>query len=990
MGTLYIRGQSSPEIAELRKKLKHELGDDAADYVDLVCAGTPGQTFNETTEAAVRRWQSGIGLIADGVVGPYALELLGLRKPGTMDLDLSLENVRQLFPATKPANIERYLPYVVAALDAAGLHDRTIICAALGTIRAETEGFLPISEMPSQYNTTPGKTPFSAYEMRAVLGNTKEGDGPRFKGRGFVQLTGRDNYTRFGQALGIDLTTQPDLANAPEIAATLLASYLAAKQTAMREAVAAGNFKKARQLVNGGGHGLDRFRAVFSIADTIWPPTPSAQTAGRGRGKSVADASSISSLHKTANTRPHTLTARKDPIDLRDRPYQPPPVSLQDTFPTDNEIRSYLPAYTDAKLILDQGSEGACTGFGLACVVNFLRWRKAATPRRMKSVSPRMLYHFARRFDEYAGEDYDGSSCRGALKGWFKNGVCLEEDWPYGPKHGQPHYGYAERATQCTLGVYYRLELNSITDVQAAIQEVGAVYVSAFTHDGWDTLPKTKRSASKRSVGANSKSTARRGALPNGHADIPVIDFSGRPSRDGGHAFALIGFNIQGFIVQNSWGSSWGLGGFAILTYADWLANAMDAWVVAMGVPGVVAGRVGSAPSRGRSAAGTSALRDGWWSKDQAYRHSVVLGNDGRVKSYLTEDAFSRTLLQQVAVLPDTWFRKRPQNEPKRLVIYAHGGLNSEDDAIDRARAMGRHFMGNGCYPLFMIWKTGLLESIGNIFEDARRRDPARAGGRFSEWFTEQSDLLIEKTIGRHAARPIWAEMKENAGLGFASGRGGDLMINALKKLVETWGDKLQIHLIGHSAGSILLGHFLSTASRRGLNVDRVTSVSLFAPACTVQFANENYASQPTVMARLHLDLLSDRVERNDNVVMIYRKSLLYMVANALEVDLRTPLMGMANALDPDFKGWDGTSSVSATLGQWRTALKQARLEVGKGIKLLDADKVTNAIGNTGTPPAQINAAHGSFDNDVEVLSATLKRILGGSLQQEVDDLRGF
>ena len=166
--------------------------------------------------------------------------------------------------------------------------------------------------------------------------------------------------------------------------------------------------------------------------------------------------------------------------------------------------------------------------------------------------------------------------------------------------------------------------------------------------------------------------------------------------------------------------------------------------------------------------------------------------------------------------------------------------------------------------------------------------------------------------------------------------------------------------------------------------------MSLFAPACTVKFANEHFASQPSVMSRLHLDLLSDRLERNDNVVMIYRKSLLYMVANALEVDLRTPLIGMANVLNPDFKGWDGTSSVSATLSQWRTALSNAGLKVGKGIALLDADKVTHAIDNTSKSAHQINAAHGSFDNDVDILTSTLKRILGGPLLQAVDDLRGF
>ena len=62
----------------------------------------------------------------------------------------------------------------------------------------------------------------------------------------------------------------------------------------------------------------------------------------------------------------------------------------------------------------------------------------------------------------------------------------------------------------------------------------------------------------------------------------------------------------------------------------------------------------------------------------------------------------------------------------------------------------------------------------------------------------------------------------------------------------------------------------------------------------TVQFANRHYAPNAELMKRLYIDLLSDRVERNDSVAAIYRKSLLYFVSNALEVDLRTPILGAA------------------------------------------------------------------------------------------------
>jgi hypothetical protein len=953
MSILLIRGSRGVEVKRLKQQLVKLLGDEAADYAGLVAAG---DVLDPDVEAAVRCWQAGVGIVADGVVGPRCQELLGLRKPVPLAFAVEPALLRQLFPATKPANIVRYAPYVAAALGAAGLTDRPMVCAALGTIRAESEGFVPISELPSQFNTKPGLAPFSAYEGRKALGNVKAGDGALFKGRGFVQLTGRANYQQYGQALGIDLESTPDLANAPEVAAVLLASFLADRADAMRKALLADDHAAARKLVNGGSHGLDRFKEVFLLAEQHVPqPLPKAGAKRKGVAATTLAASPAAAAPAKRN-----LSVRKDPSDLRDRPYLPPPVSLLEEFPPSSEVKRFLQTYSKAGLILDQGQEGACTGFGLACVVNYLRWRKAGLPTKMASVSPRMLYNFARRYDEYDGEDYDGSSCRGALKGWFNHGVCLEADWPYSDASPTPKYGYAKRAAAHTLGVYFRVDLGSITDLQAAIQEVGAVYVSAFTHDGWSEV-------------------SHQAKPPASHAALPVIPFDGRPSETDGHAFALVGFNAQGFVIQNSWGTGWGAGGFATLTYADWLANAMDAWVVAMGVPGVVVGRVTAQGQGGTGAAG-GANKSLWWSEDQAYRHSVVLGNDGRVKRYLTEDELSRTLLHQVAGLPDQWFRTQAKGTRKRLVLYAHGGLNREGAAISRARAMGRHFLGNDCYPLFLVWKTGLIESIGNMLSDTFR--PKAAG--IGEWLTERSDLLLEKTIGRPAARPIWSEMKENAELAFGSGRGGDVLITALQKLSDTWGDDFELHLVGHSAGTIILGHLITAMAARGL-AGRITSAHLHAPACTVAFANRHYAPQTELMKRLHVQLLSDRAERDDHVAGIYRKSLLYFVSNALEVDLRTPILGMENVFKEDYAGWDGTSATGDALKSWRQAAASAGLLSSGRLTVVDREKILIAL-----PDRRERTSHGGFDNDIDVMAQTLSAILGAPLLKPVDDLRGF
>jgi len=65
------------------------------------------------------------------------------------------------------------------------------------------------------------------YEGRRDLGNVNKGDGVRYKGRGFIQITGRDNYRRAGQALGLPLEERPELASKPDVAAKIAVWYWA-------------------------------------------------------------------------------------------------------------------------------------------------------------------------------------------------------------------------------------------------------------------------------------------------------------------------------------------------------------------------------------------------------------------------------------------------------------------------------------------------------------------------------------------------------------------------------------------------------------------------------------------------------------------------------------------------------------------------------------------------------------------------------------------
>jgi predicted chitinase len=236
--------------------------------------------FGKGTAAAVRECQIASGLTDTGIADETTRTAIGMDRPdGTktphpvldrVDADL----VAQMFPGTRRGNIEQNLPFVARALEEAGMDDKELVLMALATIRAETAQFVPIDEGRSKYNTS-GRTPFDLYEpgtrIGRNLGNIEPGDGGRFKGRGFIQLTGRSNYEKYGRVIGLGdgLIDNPDLANDPVNASRLLAAFLKAKQARIKYAVLGGDLRMARKLVNGGSHGLKAFESTFRRGEEL-------------------------------------------------------------------------------------------------------------------------------------------------------------------------------------------------------------------------------------------------------------------------------------------------------------------------------------------------------------------------------------------------------------------------------------------------------------------------------------------------------------------------------------------------------------------------------------------------------------------------------------------------------------------------------------------------------------------------------------------------
>lgn len=140
------------------------------------------------------------------------------------------------------------------ALTDIGIFTDLTLIGALATVRTEVGRlFLPVTE----------NALFAVrYEYRKDLGNTVWGDGVKYRGRGYIQITGKSNYINYGNKIGVDLLNNPERANEPAIASKLLSVYF--KDRGCNVACDKQNWFGVRELVNGGINGLDTFLSVIS------------------------------------------------------------------------------------------------------------------------------------------------------------------------------------------------------------------------------------------------------------------------------------------------------------------------------------------------------------------------------------------------------------------------------------------------------------------------------------------------------------------------------------------------------------------------------------------------------------------------------------------------------------------------------------------------------------------------------------------------------
>jgi hypothetical protein len=606
-----------------------------------------------------------------------------------------------------------------------------------------------------------------------------------------------------------------------------------------------------------------------------------------------------------------------DMPDIRDRIYQP-------------HLRALHPGIYPriAFAVRDQGKDSSCTGFSLAHVIDFLRFREVSA-ESPPSVSARMLYEMAKRNDEWGGSSYEGSSIRGAIKGFYRNGVCTEQRAPdvAGIKDWALTYEMAKEARETRLGAYLRLNPD-VSDYHAALNEVGVIYTSAQIHTGWEK---------------------------------PVdgcIEANGRSA--GGHAFAIVGYDEHGFWVLNSWGSAWGRGGVARWSYRDWAATVMDAWVLQLGVRAPDA--FGAVPSATPSST-TGLFGFGDPARGDIVGHFINM-DDGRL---VTDGKYGSPTPKEMQETVERLV-KPAANAGKgfdHLIIYAHGGLNSLGDEAQRIATWKRHdiFARNKLYNFHLMWGSGFLDEVfGELSESPAA---GRVGGLFTDW-------LFDAGVGKETGSYAWRNMKQDARVAFDGQKEYDGGFKGLEPLLSGLAkadNRPKLHLVGHSAGSIVLGYLLSSLKRFNLNKLQLGSIHLMAPACTVEFFNTHYRPYLTgtgalkLQDKVYLYNLNEAQEQEDTVsagalLPSYSHSLLYLVSRAYEDKPNTPLAGM----------------------------KIFRPQMPSAGAKFSADY--------SSPNSRITASrsHGGFDNDVATMSTIMSRILGKKVEHPptADELTGY
>jgi putative chitinase len=209
---------------------------------------------------------------------------------------LTRAQIKSIFPKASESDVDAFIKFGEDALKKSGILDMVTrlqyFLAQLGhesnglTSREEnlnysatrlTEiwpGRFPTIDVAKPYERNPEKLANFVYGGR--MGNVNPGDGYRYRGRGYIQLTGRETYREIGRIAGIDLENNPDAAAKPENAIKIACAFWTWKN--INPACDVSDFTAVTKKINGGTNGLNDRLQWLSKVKTVVTAAPKPTT----------------------------------------------------------------------------------------------------------------------------------------------------------------------------------------------------------------------------------------------------------------------------------------------------------------------------------------------------------------------------------------------------------------------------------------------------------------------------------------------------------------------------------------------------------------------------------------------------------------------------------------------------------------------------------------------------------------------------------------
>lgn len=227
---------------------------------------------------------------------------------------LTDSQLRQIMPNLAADKAAALLPFLNAAMAQHGIDSMLRTAAFIAQLAHESGEFRWMEEI---WGPTAAQQRYEPpNDLAKRLGNNEPGDGKRYKGRGPIQITGRFNYRRYGELLGIDLVGQPEQAATPAVAFAVAALFWQSNR--LNDLADSGDFVTLTRRINGGTNGLadrqkyhERAKDVLALGFEPGPPP----VATRGARRAPATLEPLSRGHEEIRkAAPRKAAAKKAPV----------------------------------------------------------------------------------------------------------------------------------------------------------------------------------------------------------------------------------------------------------------------------------------------------------------------------------------------------------------------------------------------------------------------------------------------------------------------------------------------------------------------------------------------------------------------------------------------------------------------------------------------------------------------------------------------------